>query len=206
MIIAEKLDKMMLQETKCATEEMDKLLPTCWKQGQGIYTMTMGAVGGLALLWNPISVTMEFFFTTKWSISTAYRPIGSNKLNYLINIYGPTTSRDKQAFLRILEHLATLIGGNRWILGGDFNMICNLDEKRGGMRHIEAESGDFQQLIDILGIINIDTSNGTFTWTNRITGSHQIAYRLDQFILFDSLMLEGTALEASILNIHESNH
>jgi hypothetical protein len=148
----------------------------------------------------------KLFFTTKWSISAAYRLIGSNKPGYLTNIYGPATSRDKHAFLRILEHLATLTKGNRWILGGDFNMICNLDEKRGGMRHLEAESGDFQCLIDNLGLIDIDTSNGTFTWTNRRTGSHQIACRLDRFLLSDSLMLEGTALEASILDIHKSDH
>lgn len=196
----------MLQETKCATEEMDKLLPTCWKQGQGIYTATMGATGGLALLWNPSSVTLEIFFTTRWSISAAYRLIGSNKPGYLTNVYGPTTSRDKHAFLRSLENLATLTRGNRWILGRDFNMICNLDEKRGGTHRLEAESRDFQRLIDNLSLIDTDTSNGTFTWTNPITGSHQIACRLDRFLLSDSLMLEGTTLEASILDIHGSDH
>jgi hypothetical protein len=125
--------------------------------------MAMGAAGGLALLWNPSSVTLENFFTTKWSISAAYRLIGSNKPDYLTNVYGPTTSRDKHAFLRSLENLATLTGGNRWILGGDFNMIHNLDEKRGGTRCLEAESGDFQSLIDNLGLIDTDTSNGIFT-------------------------------------------
>jgi hypothetical protein len=86
---------------------------------------------------------MENFFTTKWSISAAYRLIGSNKPSYLTNVYGPTNSRDKQAFLRSLEHQATLIVGSRWIMGGDFNMICNLDEKRGGTHRLEADSRDF---------------------------------------------------------------
>jgi endonuclease/exonuclease/phosphatase family metal-dependent hydrolase len=34
IIIAEKPDIMMLQETKCATEEMDKLLPTVGSKGK----------------------------------------------------------------------------------------------------------------------------------------------------------------------------
>jgi exonuclease III len=46
MIIAEKPDIMMLQETKCATEDMDKLLPCCWKQGKGIYMAAMGTARG----------------------------------------------------------------------------------------------------------------------------------------------------------------
>jgi exonuclease III len=206
MLIAEKPDIMLLQETKCAIEEMDKILPSCWKQGQGIYIVAMGAAGGLALLWNPNSVTMDNFFTTKWSISTAYRLIGSNKPGYLTNVYGPTNSRDKHAFLRSLEHQATLTEGNRWILGGDFNMICNLMKKEEERDRLEADSGDFQRLIDNLGLVDPDTSNGTFTWTNRRTGSHQIACRLDRFLLSDSLMLEGTTLEASILDFHGSDH
>jgi len=80
---------------------------------------------------------LEKKFTTKWSISAAYRLTGSNKLGYLTNVYGPASSRDKKAFLRNLEYLATLIEGNRWILGGDFNMTRNLNEKRGGTRHLE---------------------------------------------------------------------
>jgi exonuclease III len=206
LIIAEKPDIMMLQETKCATEDMDKLLPYCWKQGKGISTVATGTAGGLALLWNPSSVTLEKNFTTKWSISAAYRLIGSNKPGYLTNVYGPASSRDKQAFLRNLEYLVTLTEGNRWILGGDFNMIHNLDEKRGGTRRLEPESGDFQNLIDNSNLIDLETSNGTFTWTNRRTRTHQIACRLDHFLLSDSLMLEGTTLETCILDIHGSDH
>jgi hypothetical protein len=88
-------------------------------------------MGGLAILWNPSLVTMDNFFTTRWSISTTYRLIDSNKLGYLTNFYELATPRDKNAFIRNLEGLSTLTFGSRWILGGDFNMICNLDEKRG---------------------------------------------------------------------------
>jgi exonuclease III len=181
LIIAEKPDIMMLQETKCATEDMDKLLPYCWKQGKVISTAATGTAGGLALLWNPSSVTLEKKFTTKWSISTAYRLIGSNKPGYLTNVYGPASSRDKQAFLRNLEYLATLTEGNRWILGGDFNMIHNLDEKRGGTRRLEPESGDFQNLIDNSNLIDLETSNGTFTWTNRRTENSSNSLQVGPF-------------------------
>jgi hypothetical protein len=34
----EKPDIMLLQETKCNIEEMEKILPSCWKQGRGIHS------------------------------------------------------------------------------------------------------------------------------------------------------------------------
>jgi exonuclease III len=99
LILAEKPDIMMLEETKCATEDIDRLLPYCWKQGKVVSTAATGTAGGLAILWNPNTTIMETFITTKWSITAAYRLIGSNKPGRLSNVYEPASSRDKQAFL-----------------------------------------------------------------------------------------------------------
>jgi hypothetical protein len=85
----------------------------------------------LAILWNTNSVLLENFLTTKWSITTDYRLIGSNNSGHLTNVYDPTNARDKKAFLRNLEYLSSLIQHNRWIVGGDFNIICSLEEKKG---------------------------------------------------------------------------
>jgi hypothetical protein len=191
---------MLLQETKCAMEEMDRVLSCCWKQGKGIYIDAMGSAGGLEILWNPSSVILENFFTTRWSISVTYRLIGSNKPGYLTNVYGPATPRDKTSFIRNLEGLATLTSGSRWVLGGDFNMICNLDEKRGGTCRLEVESVHFQALIDKLGLIDLETQNGLYTWTNRRSGSQQVACLLDRFLISDSLLMDGTTMEARILD------
>jgi exonuclease III len=137
LILAEKPNIMMLQETKCTTEDIDRLLPYCWKQGKVVSTVATGTAGGLAVLWNPSTTIMETFIMTKWSITAAYRLIGSNKPGHLSNVYGPASSRDKQAFLSNLEYLSTLTKDNRWIVGGDFNLIRNLDEKKGGTRRLE---------------------------------------------------------------------
>jgi hypothetical protein len=93
LILAEKPDIMMLQETKCATKEMDRLLPYCCKKGKETSTMAKGIVVDLDLLWNPNTAIIENFIITKWSIMAAYRLIGSNKPGHLSNVYGPTSSR-----------------------------------------------------------------------------------------------------------------
>ena len=149
---------------------------------------------------------MENFFKTRLSISATYQIIGSNKTRYITNVYGPTTPRDKNAFIRNLEGLATLTSGSKWILGGDFNLICNLDEKRGGTRRIMVESGKFQGVIDNLGLIDMKTPNGLFTCMKWRLGAHQVAFRLDHFLIFDSHLMEGTTLEAHILDAHGSAH
>jgi exonuclease III len=102
-IIAEQPDILLLQETKCAGEEMTQILSRCWKQGKMMTIDSIGTTGGLAILWNPSSVVLENFFTTKWTISVEYRLIGSNKSGYLTNVYGPTTQGDKLNFIQNLE-------------------------------------------------------------------------------------------------------
>jgi hypothetical protein len=59
MIIAETPDVVLLQETKCTSEDMDRMLPYCWKQGGVVSVDAIGTVGGLAILWNTNIVLIE---------------------------------------------------------------------------------------------------------------------------------------------------
>jgi exonuclease III len=206
LILAEKPDIVLLQETKCTSEDIDRLLPYCWKQGVAASTDATGTAGGLAILWNTNAVLLENFLTTKWSITADYRLIGSNKPGHLTNVYGPASPRDKQAFLRSLSYLSSLTQYNRWTVGGDFNIIRSLEEKKGGSRRLDRDSSDFNSLIDDLHLIDLEANNGIHTWTNRRTGIHQIACKLDRFLISDSLMMEGTTMEATILNFSGSDH
>jgi exonuclease III len=130
LILVEKPDIVLLQEKKCTSEDVDRLLPYCWKQGEAVSTTATGTAGGLAILWNTNSVLLEKFIATRWSITVDYRLIGSNKPGHLANVYGPTSLREKQDFLRNMNYLSNLMQHNRWIIGGDFNIICSLEEKK----------------------------------------------------------------------------
>jgi exonuclease III len=199
-------DIVLLQETKCASEDIDRLLPYCWRQGRAASIDATGMAGGLTILWNTNVVLMENFFTTKWSITADYRIIGSNKPGHLTNVYGPATPRDKQAFLKSLSYLSSLTQHNRWIVGGDFNIIRSLEEKKGGSRRLDQESSDFNGLIDDLHLIDLEAGNDTYTWTNRRTGIHQIACKLDRFLISETIMMEGTTMESTIMNLSGSDH
>jgi exonuclease III len=200
LILAEKPEILLLQETKCTSEDIDKLLPHYWKLGKAVSIDATGTTSGLVVLWNTNAVIMDNFITTKWSITADYRIIGLNRPGHLTNVYGPASPRDKKAFLRNLLYLASLSQYKNWTIGGDFDIICSLEEKRGGSRHLDWDSGDFNTLIDDLHLIDLDANNGLHTWTNMRNGIHQIAYKLDRFLISESLMLEGTTMESAILN------
>jgi hypothetical protein len=68
-------------------------------------------------------VILEYFYSTKWTLSASYRVIGSNKTGMITNVYGPRDLQEKETFLENLIRLGDLIGDRRWILGGDFNLI-----------------------------------------------------------------------------------
>jgi hypothetical protein len=122
-----------------------------------------GAAGGLALLWNPATILLDNFFTSKWTITASFRLIGSNKQGYIKNVYGPPRPGDKEAFLQHMEWTTDHLGPQRWILGGDFNMITGLEEKRGGNHVMVNDNMLFNRTIDLLNLIDVETDNGPFT-------------------------------------------
>jgi hypothetical protein len=86
-----------------------------------------------------------------------------------------------------------------WVLGGDFNMILTLEEKTGGIKRLEQDNGNFKSLIDQLNLVDIETRNGIFTWSNRISGHQQVACRLDHFLIKEAILEEDSTMEANIL-------
>ena len=92
------------------------------------------------------------------------------------------------------------------IIAGDFNMITNFSEKKGGIQKLDKDSDAFLTTIESLNLIDIPTSNEIFTWHNRRGGDHQIASRLDYFILSKETYLTSWEKEARILPKAGSDH
>jgi hypothetical protein len=54
-----------------------------------------------------------------------------------------------------------------WILGGDFNLITTLQDKKGGCISLTQEDICFKEFIENNDMIDLETSNGIFTWNNK---------------------------------------
>jgi len=112
------------------------------------------------ILWDPNQVNLSKFLTTRRSITADFQVIGAGGTGYLTNVYGPNAPRDKSDFLKSLEWINHLIHDKPWIVGGDFNMIKSLSEKRGGRSIIEPSQLDFTDFINKCGLVDVETVNG----------------------------------------------
>jgi exonuclease III len=196
-IRAENPDVLLLQETKCTGVEAETIFHRSWHGCDFIHSDSAGASGGLAILWNPNTVTLNRPFSTIGTLTTHFTVTGSTQEGAITNVYGPQSQQDKESFMKWINHIKTLLSTPNWILGGDFNMILTLEEKTGGTKRLEQDSGKFKTLIDQLNLVDIETHNGTFTWSNRRTGHQQVACRLDRFLVVEELLEKDPAMEAS---------
>jgi hypothetical protein len=55
-------------------------------------------------------------------------------------------------------------------------------------------------------LVDIKKNNGTYTWTNKRSGNHQIACRLDHFLILENFLLEGSLVESNILSKASLDH
>jgi hypothetical protein len=136
-----------------------RIFRKCWRNCNSYHTDSKGMAGGLAILWNPNSVILNQGLSTPGTLTTHYRAIGSDKDGWITNAYGPQTVPEKEIFLQQLAYLSSLANNQRWIVGGDFNMILTLEEKRGGRKRLEQDSIRFQELLEQHNLVDIENGN-----------------------------------------------
>jgi len=96
--------------------------------------------------------------------------------------------------LKLLDTLSVLNSNRKfplWIGGGDFNIITTLEEKQGGRSRLESDSNNFKEFIQSNQLMDIQTSNGVYTWTNKWRGTQHIASRLDRFLISNNAIHLG---------------
>jgi len=55
-------------------------------------------------------------------------------------------------------------------------------------------------------LVDVETTNGTFTWNTKRGGASQVAYKLDRFIILEDLLLTGLDMSFLILPFGGSDH
>ena len=61
-----------------------------------------------------------------------FKILGSGITRTITHIYGPSAYPQKKAFIHHLRWLDSLVKEWKWIVGGYFNLITALREKKGG--------------------------------------------------------------------------
>lgn len=188
-----------LQETKCNNSTLGSILSKAWPGCQSVAVDASGASGGLAIAWNTQALTLSDFDASHQFIQATFHIIGTNIHGHLTNVYFPKEAGNKIALLNRIEALNNNRMHPLWINGGDFNMITKLEEKLGGRSRLEYENTHFKDFIQNTSLIDLQFCNGMHTWGNHRAGKHQIASKLDIFLVLDNSVHLGGDVAAAIL-------
>eukprot|EP00253_Pinus_taeda_P009835 PITA_09835 len=144
MIQLEKPAIVFLQETKSNNVFLEKILRKSWPDSRSVSVDGLGTSGGLAIVWNPQSITLQDLHASRNFIQASFHILGTEIHGLLTNTYFPQDLHQK---LEVLEAL-TALNANRqhplWISGGDYNIITSLTEKkRRGPHHITSRLDRF---------------------------------------------------------------
>jgi exonuclease III len=170
----EKTDFMLLQETKCDGDTMGKIAHKIWKNSEMICIEAEGAVGGLTTIWNPENFKVEGVYQCPRILTIHYQDLRMGEQGYISNAYGPPNQDAKRGFLGTLVQLGKILQDQHWIIGGDFNLIKTLEEKKGGVRKLDLENKRFKEVLEELNLVDLPTQGGIFTWNNRRGGIKQV--------------------------------
>ena len=113
-------------------------------------TNAAGVAGGIKLLWNPNLVSIMNACAMRHLISAWFHILGTEVKGVVSNVYGPFQPSQKASFLEEIRHTKEWIGQEHWIIGGDFNLIRSLEEKKGGVRALSNITASFNKLIEEL--------------------------------------------------------
>lgn len=86
--------------------------------------------------------------------------------------------------------------GDRWVIGGDFNMILRIEERLGEGNY-SGEVEEFREVVDRLNLVNIPLLEGKWTWSN--SRETPTCLRIDWFLLSNDLFRQLPGLSQKVL-------
>lgn len=201
----EKLDIVFIQETKCLIDKIREIHIKQLIKYEYLEFKVDNIVGGILTLWNPQKLGILDVEASRNYLLMAIQPLGDKEVYLITNVYGLQKFKDKLRILISLEELRERYPVMPWILGGYFNMIRS-PKKKGGTRILGRDSITFQNFLNDMRLVDMETKNGTSTQNNNQGGASKAASKLDRFIISEDLILTGLNLSTLILPFGGLDH
>ncbi|GKV38004.1 hypothetical protein SLEP1_g45962 [Rubroshorea leprosula] len=182
---------LFLQETK--VENVDKsYCRRLWDSDDmdWVAKSSLGASGGLIIIWNRAVLKKVSVFEGEGYIGIQGL-WGADALPcFLCNVYSPCDLERKRSVWRELEQMFRKNRGC-WCLGGDFNAIRSLQERKGG-KSARREVKEFEQFIVNNSLTDLPLLGRKYTWYQP---NGQCMSRLDRFLFNDDWMTKWPDLK-----------
>ena len=149
-------------ETNFFIEDIANLFTRIWKGSQSIAIDAKGALGSISIIWNHMQVSISHFDSTSHSLAAFFHILGTTIRGHLINTYGPQPPTLKIKLIQYLDWFVQNHSDSPILIGGDFNMILNLEEKKGGMRSLSKEDQTFKDFMANNSLIDLLPASGFF--------------------------------------------
>jgi len=199
-------DMIFIQETKCSIQKVKKNHSKWLNNFEFLEVKAESTARGILTLWNPQKINIIDAEASKNYLSVVMQLVGVSKTFLVTNVYGPQKIDDKLKLIDSLKDLKNRQEGIPWILGGDFNMIKSLLEKKGGTKVLARVSLAFQSFTEDMNLVDSELSNGFFTWNNKSGGEAWVAPKLDRFLISEELMIIEKEITVRILPFGGSDH
>lgn len=158
-------DIISLQETKLMQVDKKLIMSVCNFHSPGwIALPSVGASGGVLLIWNEEVVLCHETKVDKFSVSILAALKGENQRWVVTGVYGPPGGAH-------LEDCLVELGRVRdrwevpWCVGGDFNKVLFMDERNRASRRTRGMDM-FCDFVDQCKLINLPILRTRFTWSN----------------------------------------
>ena len=180
VIRKQKVDLLCIQETKI--QDLSNRVVRSLGSGRFLGWKApdaFGSVGGLLIFWDKRSQEMLEWEEGQFSISCKFKNVENWVVWVFTGVYGPFTKEEREC---LWEETGAIRGiwEEPWCLGGDFNIILSQNE-RSRQGRITSAMRRFAQVVDELGLVDLQMQGGSFTWSGGL--NNQSRARLDRFLV-----------------------
>ncbi|XP_073362379.1 uncharacterized protein [Aegilops tauschii subsp. strangulata] len=140
-----------------------------------------GTRGGILLAWKSDMLRVTNIQKDEFMILAQILSLAEGKEWLVSSVYGPQEDTEKARFLKAIVQFGDQVR-LPWILNGDFNIVCNPDERSSG-RVNRRPMNKFRHKINRLGLHDMPLIRRRFSWCNQ--QEHAILARLD-CVLFNN--------------------
>lgn len=98
-----------------------------------------GILGGLTIMWNPLEVIFHDWVASPCILTRHFHYLRSKHKVIPMTVYGPPMVGGKLIFMKDINFHWSVITDSLRILKGNFKLITNLNENKGGICKLDSE-------------------------------------------------------------------
>ncbi|KAK5819977.1 hypothetical protein PVK06_025017 [Gossypium arboreum] len=162
----------------------------------GLAVSAEGQSDGLTLLWKKdLDVSMQTY--SKHHIDSLVHMENNSNMRFT-KFYGHANPNMRNSSWEMLRRAGNSVQED-WVVGGDFNIILNNDDKECGRKKAQADMQDFKDVMDKLALVDIKTNRGWFTWVNNREGKNLVKEKLDRYMVSTNAINNLPFMETNVV-------